>query len=108
MRWMWLTGWCLVLSVAGCATAPQEEASNLPEERYIVGGGFLIEYATPVAGTAILANQTTEQLLMTRSLDAGEKFEVSLDPTEEETAALLGGDLSQAQVILYFIPRSQP
>ena len=96
-----------LMIIAGCqsTTIDEHEAGTwLPDEHYIVGGGFEIDYTAPDHGTIILANQTTGQLLVTQSVEAGERYGIEIDPTEDGIEQMLGGDPSEVRIMLYFIP----
>lgn len=81
-------------------------ADGLPVDQYLVGGGFEIAYVAPVDGTAVWANKNNGQILMTQTMTAGETFEQSADPTEEDFMKVMGQDASQVRLVLYFTPSS--
>ena len=60
----------LVLFLAGCTTT-----TNLPQGARLVGGGLLVRYEAPAAGTAILMEQTSGRMVATETLEEGQEFE---------------------------------
>ncbi|MEM6334621.1 MAG: hypothetical protein AAF823_14915 [Planctomycetota bacterium] len=103
---------CLLATVAlaavGCKTAQDTHTfspdTGLPDDRYIVGGGFSIEYVARADGTAIWADQATERILATYSLEEGEPVEIAADPNDDAVRAIFGNDLEDARPMLYFLP----
>ncbi len=96
------TALLLTALLAGCQTANKH--ANLTADDHIVGGGYAIEFTAPFAGTAILVDNSTGKYVATKSMEAGDDFEMSLDPSEEHVQQLLGEDLSSTNLILYFVP----
>jgi hypothetical protein len=97
----------VVLSLAGCVSPSSGKfrANSLPDERYLVGGGFSIEYVAPADGTVYWVEETTEKILQMKSVASGEKVEFGsegMDP--EEVKKVLGIELKDAKFTLYFIP----
>ncbi len=95
------------LSLAGCTSGLSSKFKNngLPASRYLVGGGFSIEYVAPAVGTACWVEENTEKILETKSVVTGDKVEfgpVSMD--SEEVKKVLGIELAEARFTLYFIP----
>ena len=82
--------------------------SNLPPQELIVGGGFQIDYTAHRNGTAILADRNRGQILITKSMAAGETYAFNFDPNAPQNAGIFGtGDdnkLSEARPTLYFLP----
>ena len=78
--------------------------NGIPRSCYLVGGGFSIEYITPANGTAYWVEETTQKILETKSLNAGDKAEFggSMDPDSVRQA--LGIELKDAKFTLYFVP----
>jgi hypothetical protein len=96
----------LAFVFAGCSTPRYLEADGLPGEQYLVGGGLMIDWKAPTAGTAYLVEKTTGKVIETRSLDAGDSysFSVSSEGQAAEFKRVLGIELSDAQFMLYFQP----
>lgn len=94
------------LVFAGCRTTGQLEAGGLPGEEYLVGGGLMIEWEAPTAGTAYLVEKETGKIIETRSLAEGETFSFSISTgvQAEEFEKVLGIDFGQARFLLYFKP----
>ena len=93
-----------VLLVPACQvfTPSKFDATGVPNDRYIVGGGLKIEYVAPSAGTVIWVDRTNNRLLQTSPIKAGEAYE-SPDIFSEEAKQLFG-DINKINFVLYFIP----
>jgi hypothetical protein len=98
--------------VLGCATGNPRSASEapraaisqsgIPAKQYLIGGGWDIDYAVPATGTAYWVEETTAQVIEMKSLNSGERFQVSIaDPLEFETA--LGIPMRDMRFTLYFV-----
>ena len=98
--------------VAGCTS------SHLPRNGKVVGGGLLIEWRAPSAGTAILVETVSDRIVVTESLEQGDIFTFD---AAGENAALVDSILAGADVrgsrnlsplaettrfVLYFVPDS--
>jgi len=96
----------VLLCLAGCWTLSEGPLTKngIPHSRYLVGGGFSIEYIAPTNGTAYWVEETTEKILETKSLNAGDKAEFGggMDPDGVKQA--LGIDMKDAKFTLYFVP----
>lgn len=109
-----LTAAVLLLgSGPGCSTMKKfipgnQPDSKLPPQELIVGGGFQIDYTARRNGTAILADRNRGQILITKSMAAGETYLFNFDPHSPQNAGIFGaGDdskLSEARPTLYFLP----
>jgi hypothetical protein len=70
----------LGLMLAGCTTMQKGTSDDLftdkglPNERYLVGGGFEIDFDAPCAGTAYLIDVSIGRYMKTEQLDANEPF----------------------------------
>ena len=93
----------VTLTTLGCHTAPAG-GDGLPADRFLVGGGYEVTYTAPAAGTLVWAERTTRRVFITRSLEAGETFEESADPTDQTFREVLGIDPADARLVLYFVP----
>ena len=94
---------------SGCSTVKRFIPGNQPEKKLppqelIVGGGFQIDYTAPRNGTVVLADRNRGQILVTRSMSAGERYQFNFDPHAPQNAGLFGDDLSDARPTLYFLP----
>ena len=100
----------MLLCLAGCSALPTSSEgafteSGIPHSRYLVGGGFSIEYIAPANGTAYWVEETSGKILQTKSMNSGDKAEFgggSLDP--EQIKQALGIDIKDTKFTLYFVP----
>lgn len=90
----------------GCAQMQHPvNALGVPQYRYLIGGGFDIDYTAPVDGTAIVVNRHPDtRVLMTRSVKAGESVSFSFDPSSAGVRSVFGDSAKDAVILLYFIP----
>ncbi|VGO19034.1 hypothetical protein [Pontiella sulfatireligans] len=107
----------LFLAGSGCQSWRTDEVEvrknnfdfdGIPGREYLVGGGYTIIYRAPVEGDLYLADESSERLLATVSLQAGEEHEMEFDIQDEKLSANLdaiGIDPQKAQFKLYFVPR---
>ena len=97
---------CVLLVLAGCSGLSTEgplTKNGIPHSRYLVGGGFSIEYVAPANGTVYWVEETTQKILQTKSVNSGDKAEFSgLDPDSVKQA--LGIDFKDTKFTLYFVP----
>lgn len=97
----------LMMAAAGCSTMGLQ-GGDLPRGAKVVGGGFLIDWEAPTAGTAYLVEKTTGKIVETRSLDEDDSydFEMSLDDTNvtETFQNTFGVSVRDAKLVLYFKP----
>jgi hypothetical protein len=72
----------------------------------LVGGGVMIEWKAPEAGTVYLVEKTTGKIVETRSLEEGEKYTWTVTSVvqAEDLQELLGIKFSRARFLLYFEP----
>ena len=81
---------------------------GLPDRQFLVGGGYFIVYRAAAEGDLYLADDASDRLLATVSLQAGEEHEMIYDISDEKLAAnleSLGIDPKKAAFKLYFVPR---
>jgi hypothetical protein len=114
---------CLAVGITGCQSwqsQPAEPAESpplvkagvfdfdgIPDRRYLVGGGYLIHYRAQVAGELFVADEYTDRLLATISLQPGEEHEIEYDINDEKLSANLesiGIDPKKAGIKIYFVP----
>jgi hypothetical protein len=96
--------------VAGCAS------THLPTNGKVVGGGLLIEWKAPTAGTAILVETISDRIVVTESLDQGDvfTFDAAGDNAPLVDSILAGADVrgsrnlsplaKTTRFVLYFVP----
>jgi len=105
--WIGVAGMLFVLLLlAGCRTSPPLQADGLPGEQYLVGGGMMIDWEAPAAGTAYLVEKTSGKIVETRSLAQGDSytFSVASGGQAAEFEKMLGIRFSEARFLLYFRP----
>jgi hypothetical protein len=97
----------VALVVAGCST------SSLPRGAQVVGGGLKIHWVSGgPPGTAILVEKTTGKTIKTESLEGNEisegfMFDASQEQDAEILRAVLGSIPTNAQFVLYFVPKHE-
>jgi hypothetical protein len=98
----------LVMIAAGCRTMGPLQGTDLPRDVRIVGGGFVINWDAPVAGTVYLVERTSGKTIETRSVEEGDTydFEMSLDDESvvQTFERAFGVPMKQAKLALYFKP----
>lgn len=99
----------IVLASAGCRTSPPLQADGLPGEQYLVGGGMMIDWEAPTAGTAYLVEKASGKIIETRSLGQGDSYTFSIASGGQaaEFEKMLGIKFSEARLLLYFQPHSE-
>ncbi len=109
--WMsrWLGGGILgvvILVLGGCSTPRYLPADGLPDDQYLVGGGLMIDWEAPAAGTAYLVEKSTGKIIETRSMEAGDNFSFSVSSSAQadEFEKILGIKFPEARFLLYFQP----
>lgn len=115
------TAWLFMIAaglfLSGCSTFNTRGAysneevfdyEGMPDEKYLVGGGYFISYRAMEEGELFLVDTASERLLATVSLQPGEDHQMVYDITDEKLAAnleSLGIDPKKAKFKLYFVPR---
>lgn len=96
----------LALGYAGCSAPGRLPADGVPDDQYLVGGGFMIEWEAPADGTAYLVEKTTGKIIETRSMQAGDHFSFSVTSRgqADDFEQALGIDFGEARFLLYFQP----
>lgn len=96
----------VLLCLAGCSALSEDPLtkSGIPHSRYLVGGGFSIEYVAPANGTAYWVEETTEKILETKSVNSGDKVEFGGGVDFRLMEQALGIDMKDAKFTLYFVP----
>jgi hypothetical protein len=105
----------LMMSLTGCQLIRSGAARNglfdyegMPGREYLVGGGYRISYRARVEGDLFLAEDHSNRLLATITLEPGEKHDITYDVNNKEmieNLQSLGIDPKQATFKLYFVPR---
>ena len=93
--------------LAGCAIRRNAVTSQgLPADKYLIGGGFKVEWTAPTDGTFIVGEKTTGKILVTESATEGEGVEFSLGDDEDFATLekMLGVPVKQARLQAYWIP----
>jgi hypothetical protein len=100
--------------VAGCTS------SHLPRNGKVVGGGLLIDWRAPTAGTAILVETVSDRIVVTQSMEAGDAFtfDAAGDNAPLVDSILAGADVrgsrnlsplaETTRFVLYFVPSDNP
>lgn len=89
----------------GSGSARAFDADGIPHERYYVGGGFMVDYTAPAAGTVYWTDNAARKVIVTQSVEAGERFESPGSmPQPKEYEKVMGSPLRDAKFMLYFIP----
>jgi hypothetical protein len=97
----------LYLCLAGCSSTSVMRSDGIPWSKYLVGGGYQVNYKAPANGTAYFVDEFSRKILQTQSLEQGEKFEISISTIDEATRASFrnaGIDIACARFTLYFVP----
>jgi hypothetical protein len=96
---------CLAFMVGGCSGLEGSafRSDGIPQDKYLVGGGWQIDFTAPSNGTAYLVEMNYRKLLETKSLDEGESYRQNIDPGESQLKDI-GIDSSSARLALFFVP----
>ncbi len=96
--------------LAGCNSLQEQrfnEAGVPQGQRFLVGGGRVMDYTAREAGTLILINKTNNTPVLTKSLKAGENFIASADTFEhQEEAQARASDHRNTVYMVYFVPEA--
>ena len=106
MTWLTVVSGAGLVWLGGCTAERQTPMGRGPGARKLVGGGIMIEWTAPEAGTVYLIEKTTGKMVETRSLEEGEKYTWSVSSVvqAEDLQELLGVKFSKARFLLYFEP----
>jgi hypothetical protein len=93
-------------TLGGCSAERSLQPDGLPGEEYLVGGGMMIDWEAPTAGTVYLVEKVTGKIIETRSVKAGDSysFSVASDKQASEFERMLGIKFAEARFLLYFQP----
>jgi hypothetical protein len=96
---------CIVAAVSGCSMSDRSAFrwDAIPQDRYIVGGGWNIDFTAPASGTAVLVEMSTRRLIETKSMAEGDTYRQSFDPGQSELKDM-GIEPKWARFQLYFVP----
>ena len=108
----WLAGAALAaiaLVLSGCGAPRRVLVDGLPDDQYLVGGGSMIDWRAPTAGTAYLVEKTTGKIIETRSMEAGDSFGFSVGSGQQriEFEKRLGIEFADMNLWLYFVPAGE-
>lgn len=97
-----------VVLAGGCESlAPRTfSAQGIPSDKYLVGGGWSMNFTAPERGTVYVAEMSSHKLLETKSVDEGEMFSQTIDPGQSDLRDV-GIDPKLAQFRLYFVPATR-
>ena len=89
-----------------CVTRSPFNEEGIPHSKYLVGGGFEMQYMAPTAGTALVVEESTAKILTTRTLDEREMFVLEIEEIiePEDFPVTVGIPMSDARIALYFVP----
>jgi hypothetical protein len=92
--------------LGGCGAERRTQLDRLPGNQQLVGGGFMIEWKAPEAGTVYLVEKATGKIVETRSLARDDiyTFSVTSITQADDLQTLLGIRFSRARFLLYFEP----
>jgi hypothetical protein len=92
--------------LGGCRSEPPSAISRLPGDKQLVGGGIMIEWKAPEAGTVYLVEKMTGKIVETHSLEEGEVYSWTVPSVvqAEDLQQMLGIKFSKARFLLYFEP----
>ena len=94
----------LAIGLLGCGANEQFRSNGLPAKKYLVGGGFQVEWTAPSNGTAHLVEETTSKIIQCQYLEQGKSFELSMALEPVEFKEYFGIEMAEAKLSLYFIP----
>jgi hypothetical protein len=107
-----LVVWAAVVSLVGiallggCRSERPSAISRLPGDKQLVGGGIMIQWRAPEAGTVYLVEKTTGKIVETHSLEEGEVYSWTVTSVvqADDLQEMLGIKFSKARFLLYFEP----
>jgi hypothetical protein len=95
----------LLIAVAtGCQTSKAYNSNGVPSNKYIIGGGYQIDFTAPCKGVAYAVEAKSQKVLQLKSLDKGERFNFEVDAQNEDFEKTLGIKRSDARFAFYFVP----
>jgi hypothetical protein len=99
----------VVSLLSGCMPRHHLQADYLPPDKYVVGGGTMIDWQAPSDGTAYLVEKESGKIVETRSMkkDDTYSFSVTSSGQAKEFEQTLGVKFSDARFLLYFEPEDR-
>jgi len=98
----------LLMAASGCSTMTSLHGADVPGGAQIVGGGFMINWIAPTAGTVYLVEKTSGKIVETRSLDKDDTYEFEMSLDDEAVVKTFenafGVPMKKAKLVLYFKP----
>ncbi|MEN6337720.1 MAG: hypothetical protein ABFE01_25990 [Phycisphaerales bacterium] len=100
----------LLMAASGCSTMTALHGADVPGGAQVVGGGFMINWEAPTAGTVYLVEKTSGKIIETRSLDEDDTYEFEMSLDDEAVVKTFenafGVPMGKAKFVLYFKPAS--
>ena len=82
--------------------------TGLPQQKYLVGGGLMIDYQASCEGTAFLVEKTSARIIKTQSMFKGTNFDGPGSISDEDSQKYFGMPISKLKLELYFVPKPAP
>jgi hypothetical protein len=94
------------LFLAGCATRTAMTSNGLPPDKFLIGGGFKIDWTAPTDGTFIVAEQNTGKILVTESATEDEDVQFTIGDDEDLATLekMIGLPMKDVRIQAYWIP----
>lgn len=90
----------------GCQTSGTMSSNGVPAKKYLVGGGYNINFNAPAKGIGYVVEETTRRVIQLKSLDKDDRFKVEIE-CDDETEKVLGIKPSAARFTFYFVPEAE-
>ena len=100
-------GLVFMVSLLGCRHASPFAKDGIPKQRYLVGGGFEIEYRAQRRGMLWLVEENSRKTILSQYIDEGNIFQKRIDPANKgyrELFEKLGINMPDARLSLYLVP----
>jgi hypothetical protein len=97
-----------VVLVSGCSVMETSafRSDGIPQQKYLVGGGWDVSFSAPCAGTVYLVEANYGKFIETKSVDEGDTYRQTIDPGESRLKEI-GVEPAYAKFQLYFVPVPQ-
>lgn len=101
----------MLLLITGCFSSASKRAfdyDGMPKDRYVVGGGYEIQYRAGADGDLFIADTHAKKLLATISLERGQMHTFDCGIRDQQTLEFMramGVDSSNAIIRVYFVER---
>ncbi len=80
-------------------------SDGLPQQKYLVGGGLIVEYYPPHDGVVYWVDEGNKRIFISQYVARGDSFEESIQLDEEEIKLIFSEeDLQNLKMGLYFVP----